>query len=266
MRKSDKMLHASNLGSWYARFSLGLMMLPVIAGCNSAPHNHAGDPLFGEYYPKGPNGQPMPPPAPSTQKTAAAGVPPYPLNNSATSTAAIAGNTSLTGARNLSINEQTGAGWALTNTANSGAASAAPSTGTPVVQPIPRDTTGPVAASPGQSGSPAPVSNQLAAANLAATSTTGNTIIPTGALTPSAETSRQNAAPATPMGVVTPEILQGTLQGKGALALKKENIPEGVRVSCYVPQKANPANLRYLETVAPDYTTGLQALLQQIDR
>jgi hypothetical protein len=266
MRKSDKLLHASNFGSWCARFSLGLMMLPVIAGCNSAPHNHAGDPLFGEYYPKGPNGQPMPPPTPSTQKTAAAGVPPYPSNNSATSTAAIAGNTNLPGARNLSINEKTGTGWALTNSTNSGAANVAPGTGTPVVQPIPRDTTGPVAANVGQSGSAAPASNQLAVANLATTPTTGNTIIATGALTPSADTSRQNATPVTPMGIVTPDILQGTLQGKGALALKKENVPEGVRVSCYVPQKANPANLRYLETVAPDYATGLQALLQQIDR
>jgi hypothetical protein len=92
------------------------------------------------------------------------------------------------------------------------------------------------------------------------------TIIATGALAPSAETPRPTATPVAPMGVVTADILQGTLQGKGALGLKKENVPEGVHVSCYVPQKANPANLRYLETVAPDYATGLQALLQQIDR
>ena len=48
--------------------------------------------------------------------------------------------------------------------------------------------------------------------------------------------------------------------------MKKEDTSEGVRVSCYVPQRANPANLRYLETVAPDYGTALQALVQQIDR
>ena len=67
------------------------------------------------------------------------------------------------------------------------------------------------------------------------------------------------------MGTLTPEVMQGTLQSKGAIGIKQETVADGVRVSCYVPQKTNPDNLVYLETVAHDYVSGLQALARQID-
>jgi hypothetical protein len=251
-----------------AWLAIALGVLPALAGCSTTSPTHSGDPLFGEYYPKGPNGQPMPPPNPAPHKTTSTGVPPYPTVNSAGSTAAIANNTGLPGGRNLAINENSGTNWALTNTSNTGTpAGVAPATATPIVRPIPRDTTGPVAVSiPVQPGNPAANSNPVTSANLGTTSAPAGTIIPTGALSASAEAPQKKTAPVAPTGVVTPDDLQRTLQGKGALGLKKDEIAEGVRVSCYVPQQSNPANLRYLETVAPDYPTGLQALLQQIDR
>ena len=77
-------------------------------------------------------------------------------------------------------------------------------------------------------------------------------VIATGASSGNTQTPPKSVAPVTPIGVLTPDDLQRTLQAKGALALKKEEVAEGVRVSCYAPQKANPANLRYLETVGGD--------------
>ncbi len=225
-----------------ALIPLGLIMTVAASGCTTTPTTHSGDPLFGEYYPKGPNGQPMPPPTPGANKTAAVGVPPYPSSNSATSTAALAG---LSGGRSLAIDEKNN--WAFINPAN---AATPPANRAPVVQPIPRETpahSGPVAAT-----SPAPT-NAATAVSLA---NPPGSVIPAG----SWSTPSPAATPATPppMGVLTPEVLQGTLQSKGAINIKQETVADGVRVSCYVPQRSNPSNLVYLETVARDYVSGLQ--------
>jgi hypothetical protein len=233
-RKPDKMRLQPEQCSLLAWVCVALLFLPLAVGCQ-APQTHTGDPLLNEYYPKAPTGQPLPPP---TKTTSA--VPPYPSNNSAASTAAIAANTALPGGRNLAINDKTGTNWMLTNTSNSGAGNP------PIVQPIPRDATfsGPITQS-------------------SALSTPG-TVITTGSWT-SATPAPPAAGPLPPLGTVTPEILQATLQGKGALGLKQENVADGLRVSCYVPQRSNPGNFRYLETTARDYSTALQALLQQVD-
>jgi hypothetical protein len=220
------------LGAWAV---IGLALVSGLAGCTSTPQTHAGDPLFGEYYPKGPNGQPMPPPNSGVNKTTS-GVLPVPPASSATSTAAIANNTALPGGRALAINEKNGVDWTLTGNPNNNTTPAQPTANhPPIVQPVPQD--------PSYSAPINATSNQ----------STGNAV-PAG------------TAPAPPMGMVTTDVLLATLQGKGAVGLKQEAVPDGVRVSCYVPQAGNPSNLRYMETVARDYPTGLQAILQQIDQ
>jgi len=239
---------------------MGLGLFPFLNGCSStSPHTHSGDPLFGEYYPKGPNGQPMPPPSQGANKTTSLGVPPYPAANSASSTAAIAGNAALPGGRPLAINEKSGTNWALTNTSTTN--TPATGNGQPVVQPIPPDTTGPItAANQGaQMASIAPINigeiTKPATPVVAAASWSKPTPI------------QQTATPIPPLGKLTPEVLQSTLEAKGAIGLKQEAAEGGsVRVSCYVQQKTNPANMRYLETVAADYPTALQALLRQVDQ
>ena len=226
----------------------------MLAGCSTTPTTHSGDPLFGEYYPKGPNGQPMPPPTPAAGKTTSLGVPPYPSSNSATSTASLA---SLSGGRPLAIDEKNN--WAFIN--NNKTNTAAPATHAPVVQPIPRDTnapTGPVAAT-----KPSPPTNQVTPATLTSAANPSGSVVAAGSWSTAAPAP---AAGPTPMGVLTPAILQGTLQSKGAIGIKQETVADGVRVSCYVPQKSDPGNLVYLETVAHDYVSGLQALARQIDQ
>ncbi len=214
-RKPEKMYWGPRIHSLVAWSTLGLAWLPALAGCSTtAPATHTGDPLYGEYYPKGPNGQPMPPPATPHKTTSAAGVPPFPLANSSASTAAIANNTELPGGRPLAINEKGGTNWALTNNPGSPARA-------PVVVPVPRDNT-----------VPGPIT-QAAPANLP------GTIVAAGSWS-SGPATPVSSGPVAPLGMVTPDVLQGTLQGKGAVGLKQETVPDGVRVSCYVPQHRQP--------------------------
>jgi hypothetical protein len=235
---------------------LGLILTVALAGCTTTPATHSGDPLFGEYYPKGPNGQPMPPPTPGANKTTALGVPPYPSSNSATSTAALA---SLSGGRPLAIDEKNN--WAFINSTNANTATPA-AAHAPVVQPIPRETSapnGPIAVA-----NPNAATNQVAPATLTNAANPPGTVIAAGSWSSTSQTAPPVATPA-PMGVLTPEVLHGTLQSKGAIGIKQETVADGVRVSCYVPQRSNAANLVYLETVARDYVSGLQALTRQVD-
>jgi hypothetical protein len=252
-RKLDKLPGATRHPSLCVWACLGLGLLPLLAGCGSTSKTHAGDPLYGEFYPKGPGGQPMPPSNQSPNKTTSA-VPPIPASNSAASTAALAGG--LPGGRSLAIGENSGTNWALTST-GSGVVPAGgapggiiPASGkAPIVQPIPRD--------PGFMG-------PVTAGNPGMNSNPGGAVVAAGSWS-SGTPAPSSTAPLPPLGVVTPEVLQDTLQGKGAVGLKKENVPEGVRVSCYVPQRSDPFNLRYLETTAADYPTALQALLRQVE-
>ncbi len=254
--------------SWRKWVSLGLGWLPMLVGCSQTAQNHTGDPLYGEYYPKGPNGQPMPPPS-APAKTSSLGVPPYPASNSATSTAALAGNVGLPGARHLPSTTRARIPGTLTNTA---APYVPAGNRAPIVQPIPRDTTptGSVTAAGANGFSVPPIAAptnmppaKAIAANALPTANNSNPIITAGSWSANTQAS---PGPVAPLGVVTPEILQSTLTGKGAKNLKLENVPEGVRASCYAPNRVDPTNPRYLETVARDSTTALQALLGQIDQ
>ena len=207
-RKPHKMrwtYRHQSLGAWVI---LGLGLTALI-GCSTTPAPHSGDPLFGEYYPKGPNGQPLPPPNPA-QKTTSIGVPPYPVTNSASSTAAIATNTALPGGRPLAINEKNGLNGSLTNT--SGTVTAGVGIGTPIVQPIPRDTTGPVAVA-----NPGGTSTAAIATNLGNASTPVGTIIPTGSW--SAPT--QTPATAAPASDTVPVLRTST--GTGLIAGSRDD-------------------------------------------
>jgi hypothetical protein len=234
--------------------TLGLGSLPLITGCSHTAQNHTGDPLYGEYYPKGPNGQPMPPPSTPT-KTSSLGVPPYPASNSGTSTAALA--VGLPGSKALAINDTNTTNVPATLTNGNGVAPYVPAGNRPpLVQPIPRDTAA-------TSGPVASATNGFSVPPVAAPTTPppaqnpANPIITAGSWSAGTQAT---SGPVAPLGVVTPEVLQSTLAGKGAKNLKQENVPDGVRVSCYAPDG------RYLETTARDSTTGLQALLGQIEQ
>jgi hypothetical protein len=282
-RKPAKMSRASKHAGLGAGACVALL-LSTLCGCQGSPKTHSGDPLFGEYYPKGANGQPMPPPVPPAQKTSAVGVPPYPAANSAGSTAAIAANTDaagLPGGRNLAINEKSAPTWTLTNNNGTGATASAPGTRTPVVQPIPRDTAAPaVTPVPTEASKPVatapatpakvPAVEPPSGGNppIVASSTNGpspaGTILKTGSWSSNGESLVKPAT--TVPGDATVDSLQKSLEAKGAFGIAKETVPEGVRVSCYAPPRSGTSNVRYLETVAPDPAAGLAALLQQLDR
>ena len=194
--KPDKMRwthRRQSLGAWVF---VGLGLAVPLAGCSTTPSTHSGDPLFGEYYPKGPNGQPMPAPNPSAQKTTSLGVPPYPTANSASSTAAIASNTTLPGERPLAINERNAAGGTWTNTTTPAVPAG---NSTPVPQPIPRDTSGPVAVANPVPPAPAPSVSPAPATNVDNASSAAGTIIPTASWSTPAPTPA-SAAPPPPSG------------------------------------------------------------------
>ncbi|MCI0377479.1 MAG: hypothetical protein L0215_07730 [Gemmataceae bacterium] len=226
----------------------GFLHLLILAGvgCNSTKPTHSGDPLFGEYYPKGPTGQQLPQQAAANPNKVGLSTPTALTGNSP---AAFANNTALPGANPLAIGEKNAPDWTLTNTNKGGNPSIAPMgsgiagdgpTGSPKVMPVPRDPM----ANPGPS-----------------------TMAPTagGILTTGSWSAEEKNADVPPLGAVSVDVLQSTLQARGVLGLKTEPVPEGVRVSCFAPQPDNPANLRYLETTAPDVATAFQALRQKLD-
>jgi hypothetical protein len=197
-----------------------------------------GDPLYGD-VPKGST----PPGTPSSGNNKSSSVPPLPTSNSASSTASLANQTKLQGGRPLGINDGSNAGqssgWQRTgiglgmpepqSNANP------PRSTNPTVVPLPRD------------GAPP--------ANLLQTN---------GAWSPSGiAASAQNVA----NNVQTvANNLNTLLQARGAVGIKREPVAGGVRFSCYVPARANPANLRYYEAVGADEESALRAVVQQIQQ
>lgn len=207
---------------------LSFVLCGWLAGCNSLGSNQnsgpvMGDPLKGEFGPRG-----VPPPkTPTPYKKTSAGleaVPPIPSANSAGSTAALAGNTGLKGGRPLWI----GDGLARNDPARgmvaaNGVALRRPE---PIVQEVPLD--GP---------RPGPVPN---------------VVQPVGGT---------NTGPAPSY-----DQLQAQLRDRGVIFQKVDPVPEGVKVSCIVPNRANPMVNRCLEATARDYAAAVQALIQQVDQ
>jgi len=60
------------------------------------------------------------------------------------------------------------------------------------------------------------------------------------------------------------EILSKRLQERGVLDQKQEAVPEGVRLTCYLPRGPD-GKLPILEVTAADYATAAQAILQKLD-
>src|SRR5687767_3653803 len=109
---------ASPVRAGFARWPLLACFLAfaiVAPGCSTVQKQHSGDPLVGEYYPKAPNGNPLPPPPAPGKTSSTSG--PFPSATSANSTAAIAANTTLPGGKQLAIPQPN---WMLTNNPKTG--------------------------------------------------------------------------------------------------------------------------------------------------
>jgi hypothetical protein len=83
------------------------------------------------------------------------------------------------------------------------------------------------------------------------TSSTGSWQIPTSDVPPALPA----AAPA--------DALRQQLQARGVLNQKVDPIPDGVRLTCYLP-RSDGQGLRMLEVTAADYPTAAQAILRQL--
>lgn len=68
-----------------------------------------------------------------------------------------------------------------------------------------------------------------------------------------------NSAPA-----VNPDVLGKQLQDRGVINQKVDNVPAGVKLTCYVA-RVGGAGFRVLEATAVDYNSAAQAIIQQID-
>ncbi|MBI3409946.1 MAG: hypothetical protein HY040_16525 [Planctomycetes bacterium] len=55
------------------------------------------------------------------------------------------------------------------------------------------------------------------------------------------------------------------LKARGAVGEQQEKVSEGIHLTCFLPSRANPANLRQYEVTAADIPTAVQAILRQID-
>jgi hypothetical protein len=62
-----------------------------------------------------------------------------------------------------------------------------------------------------------------------------------------------------------PDSVLAPLKARGAVGEQEETVPGGIRFSCFLPSRANPANLRQYEVTAPDLASAVQAILRQID-
>lgn len=216
-----------------------------LVGCNSTQKQHVGDPLVGEFLPKGPNGEPMAPASPPTKQTSAtkqsatthSGTTPQPtppqspVGSIASNTnASMANNTSVAWGKPLNIPQQNQPNWTLTNN---------PKSGGPTVVPVPRDN-----------------------------ATAPSILVPAGGTTGGKV---ENAAPGPfPAAMVSqgadPQVaeLEKALKGRGAFNVRTTPAPGGVQASCLVSQFNNPSNLRFFEATAADAPSALRALLQQI--
>ena len=56
-----------------------------------------------------------------------------------------------------------------------------------------------------------------------------------------------------------------TLQSRGVLQQKVDTVPEGVRLTCYIP-RGPEGGLRALEVTAADYISAAQTMLQQLEQ
>jgi hypothetical protein len=206
-----------------------------VCGCTAASKNK-GDPLLGEF---GPKGEVKTPPT----KTSSNQVPPIPTATTGINTANLAAGT-LPGSRNLAISQPQSNAENGPNSLTAGSkenANAVLSRPEPVVEPVPRDNINiPVvpASNWDKSQQPPP---------------------PDPLLT-------QQTNPANPPpGQQPADPLQGQLKARGVTWQRAENVAGGVKFSCIVPNPQNPQVSRAYEAIGPDYPAAVRAVLWEID-
>jgi hypothetical protein len=214
---------------------LCLVSLAFLCACGcSTTNKNKGDPLLGEFGPKGD--------AKAPAKTSSNQVPPIPTASFGINNAVLAAGP-FPGGRTLAINEpqpnpQIGPG-ALTAGAKDNPVLNNPQ---PVVQAVPKDNTPVVPAATWNNGQPPPppLSNpQL-----------------------TQQTSPANPLPGQPP---PPDPLQAQLKAHGVAWQRAENVPGGVRVTCIVPNPQNQQISRTYEAIGPDYPAAARAVLWEID-
>jgi hypothetical protein len=211
-----------------------LALLPV-GGCRSTGGgpNKSGDPLVGEWVPKGFTAAPAPP----RNTSKGGGVPPLPQATSTSSTAAIAQGDPLPGSRPLRINNGKGSdGW----------------------QRLPAEQE----RNPGQlttgQGNPAGGVN-LRRPEPVPVAPVGQAWQAPGGVVPTS----------TWPGTSTPsdyDQLQAQLKARGVAWQRLETLSDGYKFTCSVPNPEHPEFSRIYEASARDYRAAIHAALEQIDR
>jgi hypothetical protein len=227
---------------WLCLFSLAFL---AACGCSTTNKNK-GDPLMGEFGPKGE----VKPPA---TKTSSNQVPPIPTASSGVNNSNLAAGT-LPGSRNLAItqpqaNADPGPGSLTAGSKdNANAVLARPE---PVIQPVPRDIQSSVVpASNWDKGQKPPQSDPLL------------TQQPPAGPPPGQQPAAVNPLPP---GQPPADPLQVQLKSRGVSWQRAENVAGGVKFSCLVPNPQNPQVSRAYEAIGPDYPAAVRAVLWEID-
>jgi hypothetical protein len=220
-------------GRWIIALTALTLSAPILTGCSSTPTTaqHHVDPLLGHCTP--PGQPPLPNSVPKAVITSipappqTGGIPPLPNQSLASNPAALAGQSGfqVSLAKPLAIDDQ--------------GRPQAPGQLTARSQPL-----GYVP--------PNPHPTVVAVPDVNLTTPTGSWQIP-----PS------NVPPALPT-IAPANALRQQLQARGVLNEKVDPVPEGIRLSCYLP-RSDGQGLRLLEAEAADYATAAQAILRQLE-
>jgi len=224
-------------GGKKGHYSAALLCLCSLAflgaiGC-STTNKTKGDPLMGEFGPKGE----VKPPA---TKTSSNQVPPIPTAGNGISTANLAAG-NLPGSQNLAIGQPQPSPDKGPGSLTAGSKDQANAVLTPIVQPVPKDNSPVVPATNWDKGQQPPPPAGLA-------------------------TQQQPAAVVPPPpGQAPVDPLQGQLKAHGVTWQRAENVAGGVKFTCLVPNPQNPQVSRAYEAIGPDYPAAVRAVLWEID-
>ena len=226
--------------SWTFVLTLGAigLSMPMLTGCSSAPttaqQHH--DPLHGVLVPPGTAPQPTNSPKAGNSAIAAPqtgslnGIPAIPTNNTSSNNATLAG-TSFQGplGKPLAIDDEGRPHAPGQLTARSQPLGFVPANANPKVEQVPDVNPSPSRLTPTGSWQVPP------------TLSSADTAVPSPA-----------------------EAISKQLQARGVLNQKVDPVPEGVRLTCYLPRNDSPG-LRVIDVIAADYATAAQAILRQLE-
>ena len=248
---------------WICLYSLAFL---GACGC-TATNKNKGDPLMGEFGPKG--GEVKPP----ATKTSSNQVPPIPTATAGINTATLAAGT-LPGSRNLAISQPQADPDNSPNSLTSGSkenANAVLSKPEPVVQPVPRDNNNiPVvpASNWDKNQQPPPPDPLLTQQTNPANPPPGQppTDLRQGLTWPTLNWATNPPPPSSPPpGQPPADNLQNQLKARGVAWQRAENVAGGVKFTCIVPNPQNPQVSRAYEAIGPDYPAAVLAVLWEID-